>query len=76
VPDFAIVPMSSTTSSRLIPIPLSRTVSVRSAGAVDSAMCRSAASMSRSSVNDASRTLSSASEAFESSSLRKTSLVE
>ena len=48
VPDFAIVPMRLTTSSRLIPMPLSVIVSARFAGSVCSSMCRSEVSTPRS----------------------------
>ncbi|SKZ25592.1 Uncharacterised protein [Mycobacteroides abscessus subsp. abscessus] len=80
VPERARVPISSTTSSRDIPMPLSRMVRVRSALSFElgsSVMCRSEVSTSRSlSTSDSSLSLSSASDAFEISSRRKLSLSE
>ena len=48
VPDFAIVPMSETTSSRVIPMPLSVIVRVRASASVRSSTCRSEVSTPRS----------------------------
>jgi hypothetical protein len=77
VPDLAIVPISSTTSSRDMPMPLSRTVRVRASGSTSISMCRSDVSTSRSLLRiDSRRSLSSASEALEISSRRKMSLFE
>ncbi|CNM36042.1 Uncharacterised protein [Mycobacterium tuberculosis] len=60
-----------------MPIPLSRTVSVRAALSTSISMCRSEVSTSSSLLRSASsRSLSSASEAFEISSRRNESLLE
>ncbi|SLI10819.1 Uncharacterised protein [Mycobacteroides abscessus subsp. abscessus] len=77
VPDLARVPIRSTTSARDMPMPLSRTVRIRLSLSTSSSMCRSAVSTCRSlSLKDSSRSLSSASDAFEISSRRKVSLLE
>jgi type II secretory pathway component PulK len=65
------------TSSRVIPTPLSLIVSVRAVASLSSVMCRSPASLAAAPpVRRANRSLSSASELFEISSRRKTSLSE
>ncbi len=77
VPELAIVPMSCPTSSYDIPMPLSRTVSVRASLSMSISMCGSDTSASsESSQSFSRRSLSSASEALETSSRRKTSLFE
>lgn len=77
MPDLAIVPISSTRSSRVMPMPLSRTVKVRASLSTSSEMCRSLMSTpARLPVSDSSLSLSRASEAFEISSRRKMSLFE
>ncbi|CFS45526.1 Uncharacterised protein [Mycobacterium tuberculosis] len=77
MPDLASVPIRSTTSSRAIPMPLSRTVRVLAALSASISMCRSEVSTSRSLFRSASiRSLSSASEAFEINSRRNASLLE
>ena len=48
VPDFAMVPISATTSSRVMPIPLSRTVIVRASASAVISTCRSDVSACRS----------------------------
>ena len=75
--DLASVPIRSTTSARVIPMPLSRMVRVRASLSTTISMARSEVSTSRSLLRKASsRTLSSASDAFEISSRRKESLLE
>ena len=76
MPERAIVPMFWTTSSRLIPMPLSRTVRVRAAASASRSIASSSAGASSGRVSASNRRLSSASEAFEISSRRKTSLWE
>ena len=71
-----MVPISETTSSRLMPMPLSVTVSVRASVSATIRMCGSLVSASSPSRSAASRSLSSASDAFEMSSRRKMSLFE
>ena len=77
VPDRAIVPISPTTSSRVMPMPLSRIVSVRASASGSRTMCRSDTSACRSlSRKVSSRSLSSASDALDTSSRRNTSRFE
>ena len=67
----------STTSSRVIPMPLSRTIRVRGSLSTAISMWRSEVSTSRSLLRSvSSRSLSSASLAFEINSRRKDSLLE
>ena len=74
MPDFAIVPMLRTTSSRVMPMPLSLIDRVRAVASLSIAMNRSPPSSLP--VSRSKRSLSSASDAFEISSRRKTSLSE
>ena len=77
VPDLAIVPMLSITSSRDMPTPLSETVMVRAAGSTSTWTAKSGSSSRRApSVSPSKRSLSQASDAFEMSSRRKISLFE
>ncbi len=77
VPDRAMVPMKSTSSALVMPMPLSETVSVRAPGSTSIRMWRSSARGARfSSVRASKRSLSSASEALDTSSLRKISRLE
>ncbi len=74
VPECATVPSSFASASALMPMPLSEMVSVRSFGSGMSCTTRrSPAGRSPGSVTDRKRSLSSASEAFETSSRRNTS---
>ncbi|MNW69245.1 hypothetical protein D3C74_482120 [compost metagenome] len=77
VPDLAMVPRFSITSSRLMPIPLSAMVNVRCSLSKER-RTRSSPSPSYSSGVDSARkrSLSAASEALEISSRRKISLLE
>src|SRR5882762_5319363 len=76
VPDFAMVPMLLTTSSRDMPMPLSDTVRVRACLSKETRILRSASEPYRALLERASkRSLSAASEAFDISSLRKISLL-
>src|SRR6266853_4814090 len=71
-----MVPMLATTSSRDIPMPLSDTVRVRACLSKETRILRSASEPYRALSKSASkRSLSAASEAFETSSLRKISLL-
>ncbi len=71
-----MVPMFATTSSRLIPMPLSDTESTRAFGSTSRAM-ENGSSGSRSEwVSPSKRRRSMASDAFEISSRRKTSRFE
>jgi len=76
VPDFAIVPMFLTTSSRVMPMPLSLIDSVRLSRSTSSRIASSPAAASSLFVTCSNRSLSSASDAFEISSRRNTSLSE
>src|SRR5882757_2281418 len=76
VPDFAMVPMLATTSSRDMPTPLSEIVMVRASLSKETRILRSASEPYKALLESASkRSLSAASEAFETSSLRKISLL-
>src|SRR5229473_6591246 len=71
-----MVPMLFTTSSRDMPMPLSDTVRVRACLSKETRILRSASEPYRALSESASkRSLSAASEAFETSSLRKISLL-
>ena len=76
MPERAIVPMFRITSSRDMPMPPSEIDSVRAAGSTSSRITASPMSPSSVFVSCSKRSLSSASEAFEISSRRKTSLFE
>ena len=69
-----MVPMFRITSSRVMPMPVSAIESVRAAASADSSMRRSPPSPPA--VSRSKRSLSSASDAFEISSRRKTFLSE
>ena len=69
-----MVPMFSTTSARLMPMPLSHTVRVRCAASASSRISSSPSPCSSGRVMASKRSLSSASEALEMSSRRKMSL--
>ena len=72
-----MVPMLATTSSRVMPMPLSRTVTVRAASSQLTSMCSSPSPADSSGLAiDSKRSLSQASEALEISSRRKISLCE
>ena len=72
-----MVPMNRTTSSRLMPTPLSATDSVRAAGSVSMRISGFSVKRDRSGLVSASkRSLSIASDALEISSRRKMSLLE
>ena len=74
VPDFAIVPRFATTSSRLMPIPLSVIETVpASASKSTSILSSGSSSVSAGSASASKRSLSAASDALEISSLRKIS---
>ena len=74
MPDLAIVPMFSITSSRVMPMPLSRTVSVRaSASQLDVDGELRVAGQSSGAASASKRSWSLASEALEISSRRKIS---
>ena len=76
VPDRAMVPMFSTTSSRDMPMPLSATVRVRASGSKRIEIRSSPSpSVRESSERAAKRSRSAASEALEMSSRRKISLL-
>src|SRR6266853_623785 len=76
VPDFAMVPMLATTSSRDMPTPLSEIVMVRARLSKETRIFRSASEPYKALSESASkRSLSAASEALETSSLRKISLL-
>src|ERR1700722_6759162 len=75
VPDLAMVPRCEIASSRLMPMPLSRIVSVPAAGSASIQMASSPSlPSSDGSDSDRNRSLSLASEALEMSSRRKISL--
>ena len=77
MPDLAMVPMCSITSSRDMPMPLSQTVIVRASLSNATRICSVPASSSSSGrVRASKRSLSMASEAFEISSRRKISLLQ
>src|SRR5688572_2723846 len=71
-----MVPMFCTISSRVMPMPLSHTLSMRAAASASRRISSSPAGDSSGRVMASKRTLSSASEALEISSLRKMSLWE
>ncbi len=75
VPERAMVPRFSTASARLMPMPLSTTVSVRASASRSRRISYSAVA-SDASFTASKRRLSMASEAFEISSRRKISLCE
>ena len=71
-----MVPRFWTTSSRLMPMPLSCTASVRASASTSSVIASSPIGVSSGRLTDSKRTLSRASEALETSSRRKMSLCE
>ena len=71
-----MVPMSRTTSSRVIPMPLSEMVRVRASGSDSSLISRSPSGRSFGSDRPSIRSLSRASELFETNSRRKMSFCE
>ncbi|OQB38986.1 MAG: hypothetical protein BWY09_01207 [Candidatus Hydrogenedentes bacterium ADurb.Bin179] len=75
-PDLAIVPINSLRSSRLMPIPLSETVRMRSLRSTVIWTACSSAEDNSGCFTDSKRRLSKASELFEISSRRKMSLLE
>ncbi len=76
MPDLAIVPMFAITSSRDMPMPLSAMVTVRAFSSAEMRMRSSGSSLrSAQSVMASKRRRSQASDAFETSSRRKISLL-
>jgi hypothetical protein len=76
VPERAIVPRLSMTSERLMPMPLSRTVSVPAAASTISVITRLSPPSSSGFASASKRSFSQASDAFEINSRRKISLCE